>query len=141
MLQERVCQVQTKESQIEPEIPAWDWFTEHCRRTTSTACPSFTSKTGLATFRQKSHRLLTNQLSGKMSFLIPWSSSAWAVRGVLLCRWTPSCPSFHVFLVAASSVKAVSLCFCMPKSPENTMKRYESALFFPSVLSKCSHLH
>lgn len=69
---------------------------------------------------QKSHHLLTNRLSGKMSFLILRSFSACALRGVLLCRWTPLLSFISFFLVAASSVKAISLCFCMPKLPQNT---------------------
>lgn len=84
--------------------------------------------------RQKNHPLLTNQLSGNMLFLIQRSSRAWTIRGELLCRWTPPLPPpFHVFLGAASNVKATSLCFCIPKSAHNTKEK-----FFFLFLPMCS---
>lgn len=48
----------------------------------------------------------------------------------------PSSLPFHVFLGAASNVKATALCFCMPKSAHNTKEK-----FFLPFFPKCSCVH
>lgn len=70
-----------------------------------------------------------------------WSRGAPGPWGVHSCAGGPtSSLPFHVFLVAASNVKATSLCFCMPKSAHNAKEMF-FVPFFQSVPVSIKALH
>lgn len=137
MLQKTVSQIHIEESQVEPEIPACDWFTLHWGRQSSPPHLCFTSELAQQLSdstpgrqgydaklvwrwrRKKSNHLLTHRLSGKVWFLILWSSSAWALRGLLLCRWTP----------------LLSFISCFPGCREQSQSRF-TALLYTEITSK-----
>lgn len=94
---------------------------------------------------QKGNHLLTNRLSGKVCFLILWSSSAWALRGVLVQVDPP--PVFHsVFSWLPRAVSEPFHCAFVHQNHLKTLKkRYESGLFLPLCHSRVpvsiKHLH
>lgn len=141
MLQKTVCQINIEESQLEPEIPTCDWFTQHWGRQSSLPHLCFTSELdqqlsgstpghqfydAKLLWRWRRKKVTTCWLIDCQEKCGFWSCGAPVPGPWKICSYAgepPSCPSFCVFLVAASIVKAVSLRFCTPKSPQNSKEK------------------